>query len=414
MCVHEFSLVAVHVRTVPRVTPLHSRVRQQLQALRHPKPHGAGAVAQATPDAHTEDTATAATGPAGKPTVYFHIGAPKTGTTFLQRILWQNRDALKSAGVLYPGDTFGAHVQAAFDLRETGFAGGRDPLAAGRWREFVDAAQAWSGPVIFSQELFSPAEPGQIAAAMAALDFADVHLIYTARELSRQIPAAWQEDVKNRFTMRFDEFISEVRDPTRNDHWLGQMFWRMQDAVEVLARWSGSLPPRRVHIVTVPRRGGAPDELWRRFASVVGIEPGSLDPGPAFQNSSLGAAEATFLRRLNLALDDEVGWPLYNEMVKHHLAQEVLVNRSETIPIRLPPADREWAAERSGVMVDGLRTAGYDVVGSFDDLLPSPSGDDSSSAADEPPVEAQLDVAVEAIAALLLRISRLRRGVIKR
>ncbi len=417
MCGHEPGLLAVHVRAVPGMTPLNARIRQHLQGLRHRRTPAEGKLTDHGSRPARAPTAPAATRPdkpGGRPTVYFHIGAPKTGTTYLQRIMWHNRDALRATGVLYPGDSFGAHVEAALDLREAGFAGVRDPLMEGRWREFVDAARAWSGPVIISQELFSPAEPAQIEDAMAALDFADVHLVYTARELSRQIPAAWQEDVKNRFTVRFDEFINEVRNPTAGDHGLGQMFWRMQDPVEVLARWSGSLPPQRVHVVTVSSRDGAPDELWRRFASVVGVEPDSVDLSGAFQNTSLGAAEATFLRRLNVALDDEVGWPLYNEAVKHYLAQEVLVNRGGTLPIKLPAADREWAAGRSVVMVEGLRAAGYDIVGSLDDLLPTLSGDDTNPDPDGPPVEAQLDVAVEAIAALLLRISRQRRGVIPR
>ncbi len=417
MCVHEPGLVAVQVRAVPTVTPLNSRIRQQLHALWNRRAPTAEKMLAAAPRATRAPTASAAAQPeeaAGRPTLYFHIGAPKTGTTYLQRILWRNREALHAEGVLYPGDSFGAHVQAALDLRQTGFAGVRDPLMAGRWREFVDAARAWSGPVIFSQELFSPAEPSQIDDAMAALDFADVHLIYTARELSRQIPAAWQEDVKNRFTVRFDDFMNGVRDPTVDEHGLGQMFWRMQDAVEVLARWAGSIPPDRIHVVTVSSRGGPPDELWQRFASVVGIDPGWVDLGGAFQNFSLGAAEATFLRRLNLALDDEVGWPLYNEVVKHHLAQEVLVNRGKPIPIKLSATDRMWAADRSVDMVEGLRGAGYDIVGSLDDLLPTPSAGGSGDTPDEPPVEAQLDVALEAIAALLLRISRQRRGIIPR
>lgn len=389
------------------------RIREGLRTLRSPGMPVAGRVDGAARDRSTVAAApTAIPGTSkGKCQIFFHIGAPKTGTTFLQRIMWRNRDALKTAGVLYPGDSFGAHVQAAFDLRGAGFADYDDPLVSGKWAGFVEAAKAWSGPVVFSQELFSPADPGQIEAAMQALNFAEVHLVYTARELSRQIPAAWQEDVKNRFTVRFDEFVAQVREPTGKGHDLGRMFWRMQDPVEVLARWSPSLPARQVHVVTVPPRGEAPEELWRRFASVVGIEPGSVDLSGAFQNTSLGAAEATFLRRLNAALEDEVGWPLYNEMVKHHLAQEVLVNRPGAIPIGLPAVDRDWAAERSEEMVDGLRAAGYGVVGSLDDLLPQPPANGPQPAADEPSTQAQLDVAVAAIAALLLRISRLRRGI---
>ena len=35
--------------------------------------------------------------------LYLHIGLPKTGTTYLQTILWQNRAALSAQAVLVPG-----------------------------------------------------------------------------------------------------------------------------------------------------------------------------------------------------------------------------------------------------------------------------------------------------------------------
>jgi len=350
----------------------------------------------------------------GKPVVYFHVGAPKTGTTFLQRVLWQNREALRSAGVLYPGDTFGAHVHAAFDLRKSGFHGYQDPRTSGAWDTIVTQARDWRGRVIISQELFSPATPTQIDTALADLSFAEVHLIYTARELSRQIPAAWQEDLKNRFTPTFDEFVTVLRHPDQDRQGLGRMFWRMQDAPAVLARWSRDLPPARVHVITVPRRADPPDLLWRRFAGTVGIDPDAYDISNAATNTSLGAAEATFLRRLNLDLDDEVGWPLYNEMVKHHLAQEVLTRRDNQRLTHLQPDDASWAAGRSATMVEGLSAAGYDIVGSLDDLAP-PSGPTEPRTPEQAHVstEEQLEIAMEAIAALLLRISRLRRKVIK-
>lgn len=356
--------------------------------------------------------------------VYFHIGAPKTGTTFLQRVLWSSRDALRSAGVLYPGDVFGAHVRAAFDLRKAGFHRYQDPDVAGTWQRFVAEAREWDGPVVFSQELFSPATHDQIDTALADLSFADVHIVYTARELSRQIPAAWQEDLKNRFAPSFEEFVQALRDPSRDRQGLGRMFWRMQDAAEVLARWSRDVSPDHVHVITVAPKADPPDLLWRRFCDVVGIEPDRYDTSEAFANTSLGGAEAAVLRRLNLTLDSEVGWPLYNEMVKHYLAQEVMVRRPSPLVMRLQPEDALWASERSAVMIDRLAAAGYDIVGSLDDLRPLPPAEVADSSGpftrgdvvhsqDEVPLEEQLEVAVEALAALLLRISRLRRKVVK-
>ncbi len=351
----------------------------------------------------------------GRPVVYFHVGAPKTGTTFLQRVLWQNRDTLRAAGVLYPGDTFGAHVHAAFDLRKSGFQGYQDPRTTGAWDSMVTQARDWNGPVIISQELFSPATPAQVDTALADLGFAEVHLLYTARELSRQIPAAWQEDLKNRFTPTFDEFVTALRHPDQDKQGLGRMFWRMQDAPEVLARWTRNLPPTHVHVITVPKEADPPDLLWRRFAAVVGIDPDQFDTSRAFTNTSLGAAEATFLRRLNLALDAEVGWPLYNEMVKHYLAQDVLSRRANPQPTQLKPDDADWAADRSDSIVRGLAAARYDIVGTLDDLAPPTTGATPPPAPiSEPANDDQLDIAVEAVAAVLLRISRLRRKVINR
>lgn len=353
-----------------------------------------------------------------RPVVFFHIGAPKTGTTFLQRILWHNRERLEQLGVRYPGETFGAHVQAAFDLRNAGFHGYQDPAVPGAWGALVDAARGWDGPVVFSQELFSPATPAQVDRAIADLAFAEVHVVFTARELTRQIPAAWQEDLKNRFTISFEDFVVALRDRAKDTQGLGRMFWRMQDAAEVLERWARHVPADRVHVVTVPQRRGDPDELWRRFASVIGVDPAAVDISDAFQNTSLGMAESAFLHRLNAALDDEVGWPLYNEMVKHHLSQEVLVRRRSSTRTRLPAREAAWFAGRANELVERLRASKYDIVGSLDDLVPTyPSATDVSASDldyEAAPVEEQLDVAVEAIAALLLRISRLRRGVIAR
>lgn len=346
-----------------------------------------------------------------RPALYLHIGSPKSGTTFLQRVLWQNRDRLRRAGVCFPGETIGAHVHAAFDLRAAGFHGHRHPDVEGGWDRLVETCRAWGGPAIISQELFSPASREQVETAMSDLAFAEVHLVYTARALARQIPAAWQEDLRNRFAPTFDEFVAAVRHPDQDRDGLGRMFWSMQDAPQVLRRWGRDVPRDRVHIITVPGRADPPDLLWRRFAGVVGLDADAYDIDGSYQNSSLGAAEAAVLQRLNRALDDEIGWPLYGEMIKHHLA-ETLAARSGSTRIQLGRDDAAWAVERGEEIIGGLRKAGYDVVGSLDELRSEPPSADAPPDVPQPSVEEQLDVAVEAIAAVLLRISQLRRGVI--
>jgi hypothetical protein len=99
-------------------------------------------------------------------------------------------------------------------------------------------------------------------------------------------------------------------------------------------------------------------------------------------------------------------------MIKHHLAQDVLTGRGGGRPTPLQPDDAAWAAERSERIVDGLAAAGYEIVGTLDDLRVTPT-DLAVEPPPEPSAEEQLEIAVEAIAAILLRISRLRRKVIR-
>ena len=59
--------------------------------------------------------------------VLLHIGLPKTGTTYLQQVVWGNRDRLASDGILLPGFGHREHLWAALDLQERPAAGQAAP-----------------------------------------------------------------------------------------------------------------------------------------------------------------------------------------------------------------------------------------------------------------------------------------------
>jgi hypothetical protein len=363
-------------------------------------------------------------------TVYLHVGAPKTGTTYLQSVLWKNRRLLREDGILYPGEHHLFHTHAALNLREIHgeFAGYRNPAVPGAWRRLAAEARDWDGTVLVSQELFSPAEPAHIERALESLDFADVHIIYTARDLARQVPAAWQEDLKNRKTLTFAEFLENLQAPPERMHRLARIFWRMQDAADVLGRWSQGVPPERVHLITLPWRspggGAAPeatgeDPLWTRFCEVTGLDPDRYDTASAATNSSLGISEANLLRRLNLALTDEVSWPLYSDCVTGLVSIDVLGARPNPRKITLSDEAAAWLTKRAHSMVEELRAAKYHVLGDLDDLLPAnqpnPAGSAGSAseaetgvrAVDAPgpaPAGEMVDAAVESMAALITRL----------
>src|SRR5690349_8674678 len=124
-------------------------------------------------------------------TVFLHVGAPKSGTTYLQTILHTNRRALARNGLLYPGDAIRSHFWASQDLRGIRFRGHAEPQVDGAWDRLVDEVRRARGNAVIDHELLAGAAPAQIARALGDLSFADVHIIWTDRDLARQLPAAW-------------------------------------------------------------------------------------------------------------------------------------------------------------------------------------------------------------------------------
>lgn len=337
------------------------------------------------------------------PRVFLHVGSPKTGTTFLQQLLWSQRDTARDQGLLLPLDAFFDHYLATLAVREIDPQPADVERVAGVWDRVVRAARGWDGNVLVSHELFASATTEQAERAVAAFGAdAEVHVVLTARDLVRQIPAEWQEHVKHRSTARFDDFVTDLRreDPRT---W----FWRVQDFADVLDRWGGSLPPERVHVVTVPPAGEPTDLLWQRFAGLLGLDPHAFSTTGPRSNTSLGYEQAELLRRVNVELGDRLPLPgPYAPVVKSLFAESILAGRPGT-RLALAGADRDYAVRRSAAIADGLEARGFDVVGDLDDLRPAGG---SETAPSVPDADALLAEGVEALAGLLTEHAGLRRG----
>jgi hypothetical protein len=315
--------------------------------------------------------------------------------------MWNNRSALRKAGLLYPGLSPDSHFHAVMDLQSAHFQEHFDTSVPGAWQRLVVQARAWPGPVVLSHELFSMADAAMAAHALRDLEWAEVHVVHTARDLGRQIPAVWQEDVKNRQVLSFSEFAGQLRTTCPDSHFLANLFWRLQDFPRVLAVWAAHLPPERVHLVTVPPRGAPPDELWTRFAGAIGLDRDACDLSLARNtNASMGLAETNLLRRLNRALIEDFDWPSYDALIKDYLAIEVLGGRDGRVPLNLPGSDYDWVRERSLDMVRTVQEAGYRVFGDLDDLTPAAPRPDTRHP-DQPTEAEVLDSAVHALASLL-------------
>ncbi|WP_161605415.1 DUF6752 domain-containing protein [Pimelobacter simplex] len=323
-------------------------------------------------------------------TVYLHVGSPKSGTTYLQRVLDGNRKVLADRGVLVVGRDQGTRVQAALQVRE-------DPrwekLPADRrdqWGRLVREIRDWSGPTaVLSYELFSAASAEQAARAIGDLAGLDVHVVITARDLARSVPSAWQERLKFGLTTPLEDWKPPKAEAPRSE-W----GWRTTDPTSVAERWGAGagLAADHVHVVTVPRSPADPTELWRRFAAACGLTDVPVDLDLPRVNESLGAVGAELLRRVN----ERLGAPLDNSREKARWLRDTLAHRviapRRDEPLAMTDRQYDEAQARAEQAIATLAASGHVVHGDLDDLRATrPTGRLSGEVSDAEVLDAALD-----------------------
>lgn len=348
------------------------------------------------------------TGLAQRGRVVLHVGVPKSGTSFLQATLRANAERLDAVGVHVPTEQHKGLFHAALELtgNHPGW-GVPDERVQGSWARLCRRARRYGGTTVLSNELFSNVEVEDVPGALAHLDGLDVHLVVTARDLGRQLPAEWQEGVKHGRSLRYERFLERVTDPERR-HPHAQKFWRHQDVADLLDRWGAHLPAHHVHLVTVPPPGAPRDLLWRRFCAVVGVDPEVATEEPATgANVSLGVTAIDVLRRVNARLHRLEDRPT----ALRRTVKQVLVNgalRADDSPrVATPDGLLPRLQQISDGWASRVRDAGYDVVGDLDDLTPRPAPRDAI-VRPRVQVRASRDLALDAVAVLTREVAGLR------
>jgi len=328
--------------------------------------------------------------------LWLHAGTMKSGTSFLQNVLALNKPALlEREGLLFPGKRWQQQVNGVMEIIEYGGANQPPMPADGKWAGVVADVQQHPGDAIISVEFIGPRMEGKIEQLLASFPDHDVQVVFTVRDLARNIPAMWQESVQNGSTCTWPEFQERVRKHKRRDEGPGAWFWKQQDLAGMMARWQKVVGNDHLTVVTVPPRGSEPGLLWRRFASVIGIDPASCDT-TVRANPSIGVASAMLLRELNVRLQaDGLSTEDYHQRVKHLLAKKGLATRSGEPTLGL---DADWVRRRGHEQVDKLRKLRLRVVGDLAELEPQPVAGVST---EQVSVEDQLAAAVDGLAFLV-------------
>jgi len=299
--------------------------------------------------------------------LFLHVGTPKSGTTFLQGVWWQHRDELLAQGLLLPGRGVFEHYWASCQVR------GARPLrhvpgaAADAWDRMLAAVADHRGDALVSHELFSPAAADKVREALrqAGEVAREVHVLLTARDLLRQVPAEWQQRTKHGRTQTYEDFLDMIR----TDHDVN--FWRVQDVPAVLERWSQGIPPERVHLVVLPPPGGPRSFLWDETSRVLGIDGTGMAERAVRSNESLGLVEVETMRRLAATLAAD-GLPKPTQRLLKDFVAEQIFRAGDPERIVVPADVHPWAVEQAQRMVAQLEGRAYDVVGDLQHLVPGP------------------------------------------
>lgn len=339
--------------------------------------------------------------------VVLHIGAFKTGTSFIQQALALNRQRLATDGVLFPGRQWPEQVQAVRALAARG-----DPSAPigvrgqDAWDRLAAECRGWEGErVIVSMEYLSAARPAVVRAAVASFAPAPVHVVLGARDLTHAVPAQWQESLQSGGrTWTLSEYAADVMRPAGEFSTATRHFWQKHNWPRVLGRWNVIVPSQRMTLMTFPRPGSDPSVLWHRFGDAAGFDA-SAYPLPALQNESLGAASLEVARRANLEAERQGFSTRRNVAFRRVLCKNVMAARrgSETSVV-LPDGSHDWLRDRTEKLVRKVGRLGPRVVGELTDLVPQPMPPrpDATSRPDNLPVSV-LAEAAEAAATGLAR-----------
>jgi hypothetical protein len=336
--------------------------------------------------------------------VYAHVGCSKTGTSSLQAGLWTSVERLESADVGVPFVGRRQHRTRLLDpfgwQPARGFAGCWDDAALEQTRTRLASARG-NRVLISNEDLVELPAPGvDRFLELTTSAGLELHLVVTLRDWAQQIPSEYQQFLRHGMHEPYLDFIRQVRD--REGRW-GEHFWRRQDPVDIMRRWS-AVDAALITFVVVPSYSADPSGVFRLMNEALGLDPGLIGRPDHAVNTSHGVVEAEVFRRINAALPaafDEYS-EAYRQLVRRPLTTGVLPTAASA-RLELPVSELAWVQERSREAVLAIRTSACQVLGELDTLVPTERRTSPYTPVDDADVAR---AAVETIARLAERARR--------
>ena len=224
-----------------------------------------------------------------------HIGAPKCGSTALQSAFYQNRDALRSEGVTYIGES--SHwISAAKAVTEVSdrIPGKKPPIS--EWKRLVkEVSSVTSGTALISSEWFAAASEASIQRIVDDLDAERLHAVLVIRPLTLTLPSAWQQGLKLGGRQGLSEWLDTILNNSEDPR--SKRVWSKHRYDLIAKRWVAALGRERVTVVVADE--GDPAYIFTAFGTILGLSRGTISAPPKLTNPSLSNFEADALAELN-------------------------------------------------------------------------------------------------------------------
>lgn len=242
-------------------------------------------------------------------TIYFHIGAHKTGTTSVQRALSDNAERLRERGFLFPspGPGYYAHHRLMYGLRrrrdqKTGDI--PDPQSEITRIRTEASADSGSAVIISSEGLFS-LDHRSIRYLYDQFDGFERRVIAYVRRQDNMIVSTYNQRIKshkNRFNRDFSRLLENPRAMVSDIDYRGH-----------LDRWSSVFG--RDHVVV--RCYEAAQDVVADFQTMVGIPiPLSSPDQPVRLNPSLGPVAIRLIRWAKSKTDNKSRLKMLRKVLK--------------------------------------------------------------------------------------------------
>jgi hypothetical protein len=283
-----------------------------------------------------------------------HVGQMKSGTTYIQNSLSQNRKLLSDSGFLYPGNLFNQQ-HACY-----GICGEHIPWVAPneKWKELglemLDEVNDSNKNILISSEALSCMGGKGVENFINKIGGVD-EVVITVRNFQRVILSAWQQSVKGGGVRSLPEFIDYIR----TDRISNQGMWKNYSFGETIRVWSNHA---KVNVIVVDNN--TRDELLDKFSEACDL-PKLPEPklNTSEVNKSLKREDVELLRRFNYfnksmginKKDSYIRWILHNGFFPAS-------NLEEGNKIKIPKQSVEevvfWAREEISKIPDSVNLIG--------------------------------------------------------